>query len=339
MPCSTSSTRRWEPVVRSAQSISCRSDSSSPRADRAALPLRLAAVEPRRLRRSGSRRGRRRPGGSRWRWATVMGPSCRIVVEPPPSSSRRRRTPAPRGSPCGRAARPAAGSRWSRSTPRSDAQLLADQRPGGLLLVGGVELVERRRGRSRRRRPCGAAPGPAPGGPGPGCAAGSPPRPGRRPRRRPARPPRTGRAAARRARRGRRAWPACRAARWRLRAWPVSCVEQDLAGHRLRVGVRPSAPGRRRDRTAPQARRRPGGRRPPVRRRRDQPVAASDRRRGSEVIDADRLVGQRRSAGASTVGPTPSFSRIRFSSSLARSGLSRRKARAFSLPWPSWSPS
>src|SRR5690606_29603088 len=44
------------------------------------------------------------------------------------------------------------------------------------------------------------------------------------------------------------------------------------------------------------------------------------------------------SAGASTLAPTPSFSLIFFSSSLARSGLSRRNARAFSLPWPSWSP-
>jgi len=40
-------------------------------------------------------------------------------------------------------------------------------------------------------------------------------------------------------------------------------------------------------------------------------------------------------AGASTRGPIPSFSLIFFSNSLARSGLSRRKARAFSLPWPS----
>src|SRR6478672_2873077 len=45
------------------------------------------------------------------------------------------------------------------------------------------------------------------------------------------------------------------------------------------------------------------------------------------------------SAGLSTCGPTPSFSLIFFSSSSARSGLSRRKVRAFSLPWPSWSPS
>lgn len=43
------------------------------------------------------------------------------------------------------------------------------------------------------------------------------------------------------------------------------------------------------------------------------------------------------SAGWSSVGPMPIFSLIFFSSSLARSGLSRRKFRAFSRPWPSWS--
>ena len=43
------------------------------------------------------------------------------------------------------------------------------------------------------------------------------------------------------------------------------------------------------------------------------------------------------SAGWSTVAPMPIFSLIFFSSSLARSGLSRRKFRAFSRPWPSWS--
>lgn len=36
---------------------------------------------------------------------------------------------------------------------------------------------------------------------------------------------------------------------------------------------------------------------------------------------------------------TPSLSRIRFSISAATSGLSMRNCRAFSLPWPSWSPS
>src|SRR5204863_6518745 len=51
--------------------------------------------------------------------------------------------------------------------------------------------------------------------------------------------------------------------------------------------------------------------------------------------DAGSLSG----ASASRRGPTPSFSLIFFSISLARSGLSRRKFRAFSLPWPSWSPS
>jgi len=45
------------------------------------------------------------------------------------------------------------------------------------------------------------------------------------------------------------------------------------------------------------------------------------------------------SAGLSTCGPMPSFSLIFFSISSARSGLSLRKLRAFSLPCPSWSPS
>src|SRR6185436_3689763 len=54
-----------------------------------------------------------------------------------------------------------------------------------------------------------------------------------------------------------------------------------------------------------------------------------------------RLVGAAAtgSAGLSACGPTPSFSLIFFSSSSARSGLSFRKVRAFSLPCPSWSPS
>jgi hypothetical protein len=44
-------------------------------------------------------------------------------------------------------------------------------------------------------------------------------------------------------------------------------------------------------------------------------------------------------ASSLTRAPMPSFSLIFFSISLARSGLSRRKLRTFSLPWPSWSPS
>src|SRR5690606_8643702 len=42
---------------------------------------------------------------------------------------------------------------------------------------------------------------------------------------------------------------------------------------------------------------------------------------------------------ASALGPTPSFSLVFFSISSARSGLSLRNFRAFSLPWPSWSAS
>src|SRR5215471_3554609 len=51
------------------------------------------------------------------------------------------------------------------------------------------------------------------------------------------------------------------------------------------------------------------------------------------------VAGSLSAASASRRGPTPSFSLIFFSISLARSGLSRRKFRAFSLPCPSWSPS
>ena len=52
-----------------------------------------------------------------------------------------------------------------------------------------------------------------------------------------------------------------------------------------------------------------------------------------------RSTGTGAMSSASTTAPTPSFSLMRFSISSARSGLSFRKERAFSLPWPSWSPS
>jgi hypothetical protein len=45
------------------------------------------------------------------------------------------------------------------------------------------------------------------------------------------------------------------------------------------------------------------------------------------------------SASASSWAPMPSFSLIFFSTSAATSGFSRMNLRAFSLPWPSWSPS
>ncbi len=67
-------------------------------------------------------------------------------------------------------------------------------------------------------------------------------------------------------------------------------------------------------------------------------------RSGGEVVAVPRhgqkLTGtSETSAGWSTRGPTPSFSLTFFSISSARSGLSLRKVRAFSLPCPSWSPS
>ena len=113
-------------------------------------------------------------------------------------------------------------------------------------------------------------------------------------------------------------------------------VEQDLAGHRLGVRLGPSGPRR------PVAgRRRVAARRWPRRRasRPSRPRPPPPRRRARDQKSSTPIGSSDARAGLSTVGPTPSFSRIFFSSSLARSGLSLRKERAFSLPWPSWSPS
>ena len=112
------------------------------------------------------------------------------------------------------------------------------------------------------------------------------------------------------------------------------------------LGVRLGVDGRR------TRGRRLGGRRAaagPARRATRRPV---DHRADDRVVVGDPVVVRRTgghraqksttgpaSAGASSLAPTPSFSLIFFSSSSARSGLSRRNARAFSLPWPSWSPS
>src|SRR5947207_3340645 len=53
---------------------------TKPRANKAALPLVLPPSNPGDW--SVGIAGRSTaPGGSRWRWATVMGPSCRIVVD------------------------------------------------------------------------------------------------------------------------------------------------------------------------------------------------------------------------------------------------------------------
>ena len=98
---------------------------------------------------------------------------------------------------------------------------LRDQAAGRGLLVRGVELVERLLRPSRRRRPCAAAPAAAPTA-RPRCARAGRPRSGRTRRRRPARPPRTGRAAGSRSPPGRPCRRACRSARCRLRARPVS---------------------------------------------------------------------------------------------------------------------
>jgi hypothetical protein len=52
-----------------------------------------------------------------------------------------------------------------------------------------------------------------------------------------------------------------------------------------------------------------------------------------------KSTGAGTASSASSLGPIPILSWMRFSMSLAMSGLSRRNLRAFSLPCPSWSPS
>ena len=258
------------------------------------------------------------------------------------------------------------------------AQLLADQRPGGVLLVGRVDLGQRLAGVLVGDALAAQLLGQRAPGQAAACAAGSRPTPARRPRRRPARPPRTGRAAGPRRRRARRAWPACRPA-------PCGCGPDRSAG-RAGSCARPP-PGRRRPPEAAALRRLDGlaARRPPSRSLTSPGVRAPRgldrgprlRRRQRRRPRVEARVGaaspaptlQRLSPTAphhgrhargqslrsyrhrwarrievvagslSTCGPTPSFSRIFFSSSLARSGLSLRNLREFSLPWPSWSPS
>ena len=249
----------------------------------------------------------------------------------------------------------------------------AERQAGGVALAGQhPDQPPGRGGRRRGRAGCAAsgAPGPAPRPPGssrvelverlaatssstplrrsswasarrasplPGCAAR--PRPGRRRRRRPARPPRTGRAAGPRPRRALLA-ASLSASSAAARARPVSWSSRILRATASGSASGPRRPGRRRSGAAAGGRpHAPGPGVDPERRRRPARRSAIGCR-DSEVIDTDRLVRQVVGGGRwSTCGPTPSFSRIFFSSSLARSGLSRRKVRAFSLPWPSWSPS
>ena len=69
------------------------------------------------------------------------------------------------------------------------------------------------------------------------------------------------------------------------------------------------------------------------------------RDRAAAVLGGPRSGQKSTGTGSGTIGapaestraPMPSFSLIFFSSSSARSGLSRRKLRTFSLPCPSWS--
>ena len=59
---------------------------------------------------------------------------------------------------------------------------------------------------------------------------------------------------------------------------------------------------------------------------------------GAATID-QKSTGAGTGSSRSMRAPTPSFSLMRFSISLATSGFSRRNVRTFSLPWPSCSPS
>ena len=129
--------------------------------------------------------------------------------------------------------------------PAHRRQLLADQRAGGGLLVGGVDLRRRPRGPPRRRRPCGAARRPAPAGPAPGRPAATPPTAGRTPRRRSG-PTSVNRSSSRVATSSGTLRGRSLSASSRRRAGPAGqLVEQDRARHRLGVGVRTQGLGRR----------------------------------------------------------------------------------------------
>ena len=251
--------------------------------------------------------------------------------------------------------------------PRHRPQLGAHQRPGRGLLVGRVDLVERLAGdlvvdplavQLLGQRPLGEPPA----GPGAGRPAGRDPGPGERlvvdqpDLLEPVEEPGGDVVRA-------RSWrPACRRA-------PCGCAPGRSAGRAGSCG--PPPPGRRRGPAAvvssgvavrPVPGRRAWSTRPPRPRRHRASRAVACPREGHQRVRCaiDRAVvepsrpatvepaAQKEStpigssesgASWSTCGPTPSFSRIFFSSSLARSGLSLRNLREFSLPWPSWSPS
>ncbi len=59
----------------------------------------------------------------------------------------------------------------------------------------------------------------------------------------------------------------------------------------------------------------------------------------ARIVWHQKSTGAGAASSASSFGPIPILSWIRFSMSLATSGFSRRNRRAFSLPCPSWSPS
>ena len=161
MPCSTSSTDRASGLqVRSANSRSCSSASSSPEAGQRARPSLLAAVEARRAVRRDRARGRPAPaagagagGSSDHHGAAPVPPAASALTSRPRRRGRRGqgrrpaprappRTPRPSRDPCAPASPPAAGSPWRGRAAAPSAACLPHQPAGGLPLVLGVQLVE-----------------------------------------------------------------------------------------------------------------------------------------------------------------------------------------------------
>ncbi len=251
----------------------------------------------------------------------------------PPGSTPRR------DSPCGPAcpvSRRTATSRSSRATVRS---LRRTSPRAASSLVVGVDLVQGGRGPPRRRCPCAAAPGPGPAAPGP-CRAGADCTQARAKAWSSTSPTSSNRSSSRSATAsGTPLRASLVLSSDRLRAAPVSWSSRILRATASwsAGGPRASSSGGVAGAGPPawtSGRKGPDGRRPERRPPRTDATAAT---RSSEV-DARRL-RQGDDLFLVDLRTDPSFSRILFSSSLARSGLSRRKVREFSLPWPSWSPS
>ena len=239
-----------------------------------------------------------------------------------------------RGSPCGPASRSAAGPRsaWSsartvRSLRRTSSRAASTSSSGSTSSSASA--------RPRRRRPCAAAPGERPPGQPPAGLPGLRPSP-RANAASSTSPTSSNRSSSRSA----TSSGTCLLGQLGGQLGPAAglagqLVEQDLARHRLVVGLGRAPRCRRAAASAPVSTRLERGHaRPPTVVRR---AVAVDRGPAQNSI-VDRL-GRAAASAVDLRARSPSFSRILFSSSLARSGLSRRKLRAFSLPWPSWSPS